>query len=319
MARSEAIYGVLFALPWLLGFCIFTLWPITFSITLSFSDWDPYDPVLHRKWVGLDNYIRAFTADPLIWKSLYNTFVYAIFAVPLGLMTSLALALLLNTKVHGIAFFRALFYIPSVVGGVATAILWAYIFNPIFGPINGVLRGLNHFFDTFHVGAATPLAWITLPEPYWIADPHWAKPALIIMHLWAAGGAGMLIFLAGLQGVPDQLYEVAELDGAGRLRKFWNVTIPMITPTIYFNLIMGMIGALQVFMQAYVMTPMGKGGTDYSLLFYVLYLYQKAFIEYEMGYASAMAWILFVIILSLTMLVVRSSAAWVYYESEKGG
>jgi multiple sugar transport system permease protein len=156
---------------------------------------------------------------------------------------------------------------------------------------------------------------LRLPEPMWLADPHWMKVAIIIINLWGAGGAGMLIFLAGLQGVPEQLYEVAELDGAGKLRKFWNVTLPMITPTIYFNLVMGIIGALQCFMQAYVLTQ-GMGGTDKALLFYVLYIYQKAFIEYDMGYASALAWILFVIILTLTLAVVKSSKAWLYYEGD---
>jgi multiple sugar transport system permease protein len=312
MARSEAAYGFAFALPWILGFLIFTLWPIYFSVVLSFSEWDPYDPVTHRTFVGVRNFVHAFTADPLVWKSLYNTFFYAIFAVPLGLATSLGLALLLNQKLKGIPLFRTLFYIPSVVGGVATSILWMYIFNPVFGPLNGAIHKLNMFFDSTGF-----LAAIDLPEPMWISDPAWMKPALILMHLWASGGAGMLIFLAGLQGVPEQLYEVAELDGAGRFRKFWNVTVPMITPTIFFNLVMGIIGALQVFMQAYILTN-GTGGTDNSLLFYVLYLYQKAFIEYDMGYAAALAWILFVIILALTLLVIKSSAAWVYYEGEKG-
>ncbi len=313
MARAEAAYGLLLASPWLLGLLIFTAWPIGFSIVLSFSEWDPYVPVEHRRYIGLENYIRAFTGDPLMWKSLYNTFYYAFFAVPLSLAASLGLALLLNQKVRGIAVFRTLFYIPSVVGGVATSILWLYIFNPVFGPINGFLRKSNAFFDGF---SWFDLSWIDLPEPMWISDAQWAKPALIVMHLWGAGGAGMLIFLAGLQGVPEELYEVAELDGAGRLRKFWNVTLPLITPTVYFNLIMGIIAALQVFMQAYVLTQGQGGGTDNSLLFYVLHLYYKAFIEYDMGYAAALAWILFVIILAFTMLVVRSSRRWVYYEGE---
>ena len=310
MARQEAFYGVLFAAPWLLGFLVFTLWPIAFSIVLSFSDWDPYDPVRHIRLTGPENFIRAFTKDEIVWKALYNTFFYALFAVPLGLMTSLGLALLLNQKVRGVALFRTLFYIPSVVGGVATSILWLYIFNPLTGPLNGFIRVLNGFFDWTRV-----LGAIDLPEPLWLSDPPYMKPALIMMHLWGAGGAGMLIFLAGLQGVPEQLYEVAELDGAGRWRKFRNVTLPMITPVILFNLIMGLIGALQVFMQAFVLTN-GNGGTDGALMFYVLYLYQKAFLEYDMGYASALAWILFVIILSLTLLVLKTGNRWTYYEGE---
>ncbi len=314
--RFEAIEGILFASPWLMGLCLFTAFPIVFSIVLSFSQWDPYEPIKTMTFIGLDNFRRALstdkiTGDPLVLKALYNTFYYAFFAVPLGICTSLGLAILLNQKIRGITVFRTTFYLPSVIAGVATVVLWTYIFNPIIGPLNGFLRAVNDFLDKTVI-----LAFINLPEPLWLGDPHWAKPAMIIMSLWGAGGAGMLIFLAGLQGVPDQLYEVAELDGAGRLRKFWNITLPMLTPTIYFNLIMGIIGALKVFMQAYIMTD-GTGGVDKALLFYVLHLYTKAFVEYEMGYASALAWILFVIILAFTLMVIRSSALWVYYEGER--
>jgi len=317
-SRRNAIEGILFASPWLLGLCLFQLFPIVFSIVLSFCEWDPYEPIQNMNFIGPDNYVRAFstdpvTGDPLVLKALYNTFYYAFFAVPLGISLSLGLALLLNQKIRGITVFRTTFYLPSIVAGVATVILWTYIFNAQFGPLNAFLRAANRFFD-----ATVVLAFINLPVPKWLADPHWSKPAMIIMALWGAGGAAMLIFLAGLQGVPDQLYEVAELDGAGRFRKFWNITLPMLTPTIYFNLIMGIIGALKVFMQAYVMTD-GKGGVDKSLLFYVLHLYNKAFVEFEMGYASALAWILFLIILAFTLLVIRSSAVWVYYEGERKG
>jgi len=314
-ARIEGLEGILFASPWLAGLCLLTAFPILFSIILSFSQWDPYEPIQKLQFVGLSNFLRAFssdevTGDPLMLKALYNSLFYAVFAVPLGLCTSLGLALLLNQPIRGITFFRTTFYLPSIISGVATVVLWTYILNPAFGPLNAFIRGANNFFDWTHL-----LSFINLPEPKWIEDPFWAKPSLIIMSLWGAGGAGMLIFLAGLQGVPEQLYEVAELDGAGRLRKFWNITLPMLTPTIYFNLIMGIIGALKVFMQAFILTN-GTGGTEKSLLFYVLHLYTKAFVEYEMGYASALAWILFVIILALTLLIIRSSASWVYYEGE---
>lgn len=315
-SRLEALEGILFASPWLVGLLAFTAFPIVFSIVLSFCDWNPYDPIEKIRFLGLGNFERAFstdpvTGDPLVLKGLYNTFYYAAFAVPLGICTSLGLALLLNQRIRGITVFRTTFYLPSIVSGVATVVLWTYIFNPVIGPLNSALRALNRFFDATGV-----LAFITLPEPLWLSDPVYTKPAMIIMALWGAGGAGMLIFLAGLQGVPDMLYEVAELDGAGRWRKFWNITLPMLTPTIYFNLVMGTIGALKVFMQAYVMTG-GTGGVDKSLLFYVLHLYNKAFVEFEMGYASALAWILFLIILAFTMLVIRSSALWVYYEGER--
>jgi len=315
-ARNEALEGLLFASPWLLGLCLFTAFPILFSIVLSFCQWDPYDAIAKMKFIGLDNFRRAFstdpvTGDPLAFKSLYNTFYYAVFAVPLSLCTSLGLALLLNQKFRGISVFRTTFYLPSIVSGVATVVLWYFIFNPVFGPLNTFLRAANRFLD-----ATVIFAFIDLPVPFWMGDPAWTKPAMIIMALWAAGGAGMLVFLAGLQGVPDQLYEAAEIDGAGRFRKFWNVTLPMLTPTIYFNLIMGVIGALKVFMQAYVMTD-GLGGVDQSLLFFVLHLYNKAFVSFEMGYASALAWILFSIILAFTLLIIRSSSAWVYYEGER--
>jgi multiple sugar transport system permease protein len=314
-ARIEGLEGILFASPWLIGLCLFTAFPILFSIILSFSEWDPYEPIEKLRFIGLGNFLRAFssdevTGDPLMRKALYNSLFYAVFAVPLGLSASLGLALLLNQPIRGITIFRTTFYLPSIISGVATVVLWMYILNPAFGPLNAFIRAANNFLDWTGV-----LAFIDLPEPKWLEDPHWAKPSLILMSLWGAGGAGMLIFLAGLQGVPDQLYEVAELDGAGRARKFWNITLPMLTPTIYFNLIMGIIGALKVFMQAFILTN-GTGGTEKSLLFYVLHLYTKAFVEYEMGYASALAWILFVIILALTLLVIRSSAAWVYYEGE---
>lgn len=316
LGRGEAFEGILFAAPWLVGLVLFQAFPILFSIVLSFCKWDPYDPISKMQFIGLGNYFRAFsvnevTGDPLVRKALYNTFYYAFFAVPLGICTSLGLALLLNQKVRGITIFRTAFYLPSIVAGVATVILWMYIFNPTFGPLNTFLRAANVLLQKSVI-----LSFIHLPVPMWMGDPHWTKPALILMTLWGAGGAGMLIFLAGLQGVPDMLYEVAELDGAGRWQKFWNITLPMLTPTIYFNLVMGVIGALKVFMQAFIMTE-GNGGVDKSLLFFVLHLYNKAFVEYEMGYASALAWILFVIILAFTLLVIRSSALWVYYEGER--
>lgn len=316
MGRLEAIEGLFFAGPWLWGLLLFTAFPIAFSILLSFCDWDPYRTLDKINFVGLANYARAFSSDPvhgdpLVTKALYNTFYFAIFSVPINLTLSLGLALLLNQKVRGITIFRTTFYLPSIVAGVATVILWMYIFNPVNGPLNAFLRWANHMLDRSVV-----FSFITLPVPQWLSDPAWAKPAMIIMRMWAAGGGGMLIFLAGLQGVPDQLYEVADLDGASRLRKFWSITLPMLTPTIYFNLIMGMIGSLQIFMQAFIMTG-GTGGVAHSLLFYVLHLYTKAFVHYEMGYASALAWILFVIILTMTMLVIRSSSVWVYYEGEK--
>lgn len=308
--RTEALWGILFASPWMIGFAVFLAFPIVFSLVLSFSTWDPYDHVSQRVFVGFDNYVRAMTKDPLVWIALRKTFTYAAITVPFMLGGALALALLLNREVRGIRFFRTMFYVPNVVGGVATALMWVYIFNPVYGPLNGFLAIVNDTLDT------TPLAFINLPEPNWLNDPSWAMPGMIIMMLWGLGGGAMIIFLAGLQGIPQHLYEAAELDGAGRLRQFWNVTLPMLSPTIFFNLIMGIIGSLQVFMQAYVLQ--GKeGGTEHQLLFFVLYLYKKAFLDYEFGYAAALAWILFAIIMAFTLLILRSSAVWVYYEGER--
>ncbi len=307
--RIESAWGVFFATPWILGFCLFLAFPIVFSLVLSFSAWDPYDPVGQRTFIGLDNYTRA-AADPLVWLALRKSLGYALVAVPVTLCCALGLALLLHRPMKGIGVFRTLFYLPNVVGGVATIIMWRFIFNPVFGPLNGAVRIVNDFL------AATPLAFVQLPEPQWLQDPNWALPSMFIMMLWGTGGAAMLIFLAGLQNVPRQLYEAADLDGAGRLRKFWNITLPMLSPTIFFNLIMGMIGALQIFTQALLLSGT-DGGAQNQLLFFVLYLYRKAFLDYEFGYAAALAWILFAVIMGFTLIVIRSSSLWVYYEGER--
>ncbi len=310
MRRVEALWGLFFATPWFIGFTCFLGFPFLFSIVLSFSAWDPYEPISQRKFIGFSNYIHALTRDDLMWIALKNTFTYACIAVPVTLCGSLALAMLLNQRVRGIGLFRTLFYMPNVVGGVATVIMWVYIFNPHFGPLNTFLAAVNKLLDK------TFLAFITLPEPQWLQNPDYAMPALVLMMLWATGGGGMLVFLAGLQGIPEQLYEAAEIDGAGRLRKFWNVTIPMLTPTIFFNLVLGVIAALQVFTQAFILVGR-EGGPNHQLLFYVMHLYNKAFIEYNFGYGAALAWILFAIIMVFTLLIIRSSALWVYYEGER--
>ncbi|NIA14024.1 MAG: ABC transporter permease subunit [Nitrospiraceae bacterium] len=315
------LQGYLFIAPWLLGFFAFVAGPMLFSVLLGFYQWNgitPFD-ASHASFVGLDNYGRMFRHDPLFWKSLWNTLYYAGFSVPLGICVSLLLAVLLNVKVRGIAFFRTAYYIPHVVGGVATIMMWSWVFNPDFGGLNLILHktgivalgqwaidtvpGVKTFLDNHNI------AW----PPLWLADAFWAKPAIIIMSIWGAG-AGMLIYLAGLNAIPKHLYEVAEIDGAGRVRQFFAITIPMLTPTIFFHLVMNIIGSFQVFSQAYLMTG---GGPDNATLFYVLYLYQKAFQHFEMGYASALAWVLFAIIMMLTLLVIRSSRLWVYYEGEK--
>ena len=291
--RKEALIFYILISPWLIGFLTFVLGPMAASFGFSLTRWDMLTPA---KYVGFYNYSKALFNDSLFWQALKVTLLYSLFSVPLSLIVSLGVALLLNQAVRGLALFRTLFYLPSVVSGVAVMVLWMFVFNPQIGLIN------------------TVLGYFGIQGPGWIFDPKWALPSLVIMSLWGAIGGKMIIWLAGLNGIPNSLYEAAELDGAGALRKFWHITVPMLTPTIFFNLVMSIIGALQTFGEAYVMT---KGGPMNSTLFYNYYLFVKAFEHFEMGYASALAWYLFIIIMLFTLLVVRSSAAWVYYEGEK--
>ena len=303
--RGETLKGYLFASPWLIGFFGLALGPMIVSFGLSFLEWKGINAE-NIRWVGLGNYAEA-CRDPDVLTALWNTAFYSFLSVPLVLMVALGLAMLLNQELRGIALFRTIFYMPSVIGGVATIMMWTWVFNPDYGLLNGALRWVLGVLGSVGVPG---LAGAELPR--WLMDDQWAKPSLILMHLWGAGGA-MLIFLAALQNVPDSLYEAADLDGAGRWRKFVHITVPQISPAIFFNLIMGMIGSFQVFAQAFLMT---NGGPNKATLFYVLYLYNKAFQDFELGYASALAWILFVIIMFFTLLVVRSSKMWVYYEGE---
>ena len=288
LRRKEVIMGYVFASPWLIGFSIFTVYAFISVIYYSFTDFNAFT---HPNYIGLSNYMELFNHDDLFPISLYNTAYYACFSVPLGIITAFLLAELLNQKVRGLAFFRTIFYLPSVVPSVASSVLWLWILNPNFGL-------LNIFLSILH-----------LPTPLWLGSTEWAKPALILMSLWGVGGT-MIIFLAGLQDVPQELYESAELDGAGIMAKFMYITIPMMTPTLLYTLIMGIIGSFQVFTQAFIMT---QGGPANSTLFYVLYLYRNAFQYFKMGYASAQALILLVIILILTVIVLSTSSKWVYY------
>lgn len=304
--------GWLFATPWLIGVIVFMLLAMVGSIALSMVEWDGV-ALSGMTWVGLENFRRILTLDPDhvdrdFWLSLENSLVYAIFAVPLGLLSSLTLALLLNQALRGISFFRTLYYMPHVLGGVATIMIWRWIYHPEFGLLNSMIRGVYGFVAAVGVEQAT--AW---PVPAWLYSATWAKPSMLIMSLWGAGGA-MLIFLAALQNVPEHLYEAARIDGAGRTRCFWHITLPQISPAMFFNLVMGIIGTLQIFHQAYLLEAPGQRK---SLLFYVLYLYRRAFEHYEMGYASALAWILFVIIMLLTAFVLITGRYWVYYEGER--
>lgn len=246
------------------------------------------------KWIAFGNYGRLLH-DPLFWRSLYNTLYYTIISVPVSTVLAIAVALLLNMKVHGQSIYRTIFYLPSVVPIVASSVLWLWLFNPSFGLINSFLRAVG------------------LPAPGWLFSQLWVKPSLIIMGLWGLG-APIVIYLAALQGVPQELYEAAELEGCGRWRRIWHITVPMISPVILFNVIMGLINSFQYFTQAYVMT---QGGPDNASLFYAVYLYRQAFQYLNFGYASAMAWLLFIVILAATVLVFRSSAKWVYYGGDR--
>jgi len=290
--RRETLTFYLLISPWLIGFLWFVIGPMIISFWMSLHRWDLLtDPI----WIGFDNYVRAFTNDPLFFQALRVTFTFAFVSVPLGLMVSLIVALLLNQIKRGLRIFRTIYYIPVVVSGVAVMVLWMFIFNPQVGLINQFL------------------AIFGIDGPGWIFDDRWALPSLIIMSLWNIGGT-VIIWLAGLMGVSESLYEAAELDGANRLQKFWFVTVPSISPTIFFNLIMGIIGALQAFGQAFVMTG---GGPRNSTLLFNFYLWRHAFSDFRMGYASALAWVLFVIIMIFTLITFKSSSFWVHYESER--
>ncbi len=289
LSRREAIWAYILIAPWIVGFLVFTLGPMVASMAFAVSDYQIAKPLV---FVGLKNFVEMFFSDYRFWHSLGVTLTYAVAAIPMGLVFGLLLALLLNTKVPGIAFWRTAYYMPSVVSGVAVAVLWSYLFNPRFGIINWVL------------GMAG------IQGPGWLASPTWALPALILMSLWGVGG-GMIIYLAGLQGIPTALYEAAQIDGANQIQSFFKITLPLITPVLFYNLVTGLIGTFQIFTQVYVMTA---GGPAESTLFYNLYLYNNAFRYHRMGYASAMAWVLFLIVMVLTLLVFRSSALWVYYE-----
>lgn len=277
-----------FTSPWFLGFLFLALGPMIASIILSFAKWNIITP---PKWVGLANY-KELLKDPLFWKSLTVTSIFVFGSVGLKLFASLLVAMLLNQKVKVIGLFRTIFYLPTVLPIVASSMLWMWILFP---------QGLLNFFVTR----------LGLPPQNWLTNENLALPSLILMSLWGFGRS-MIIFLAGLQGIPQYLYEAAHIDGAGPWSRFWHVTVPMLSPVIFFNLVMGIIGSFQIFTPGYLITD---GGPHNATLFYVLYLFRNAFEYFNMGYASALAWVLFFIIMAFTLLIVKSSALWVYYEA----
>jgi multiple sugar transport system permease protein len=290
LERRRLGVGLLFCAPWLVGLSVFLIYPLLAAFYYSLCD---YSVLLPPVFVGFDNYAELFR-DKLFWKGLWNTTFFAIGSVGLSVMTALTLALLLNTKVKGLTFYRTVFFLPSLMPLVAGSILWFVMYKGEGGVIN------------------TLLGEIGITGPAWLEDPTWAKPALIFMASWGAGNA-MVIFLAGLQDVPTSLYEASIIDGANWLQRLLHVTIPMISPVIYFNVVMGVIGAFQAFAQALIMTD-STGKPEQATLFYVLQLYNVGFQDLRMGYASAMAWVLFVIILLLTYAATQLSKRWVTYD-----
>ena len=282
----------LFVSPWLIGFALFTVGPMASSVYVSLTSWDLITP---PKFVGLANYTEALQ-DPRVGQALKVTLLYALISVPLQSALAFLVALLLNSDVPGMRVFRTVWYLPSLVSGVAQMVLFLWVFNPQYGLMNDVLARFG------------------IQGPGWFNDASWALPTVILMSLWTVGGA-MVIYLAGLKDVPPNLYEAAALDGAGPVRQFWHVTLPQMSPIILFNALTGIIGSLQIFTQGFI----ANGGPKDSLLFFVYYLYDNAFQNFRMGYASALAWILFVVILALTLVTARGSAFAVYYESDLSG
>lgn len=297
----EAIVGWLFAAPWIIGFLVFTAGPMVFSLYASFTEYSITTP---PQWVGIENYQTLFN-DPFFYTSLYNTFWMVLVKLPIVVIVSIAIALLLNMDLPGGKFFRTVFYLPNVLAGVAAVFLWKWILMP-----DGILN--------------RALAIFGIEGPGWFVDAQWTKPGLVVMGMWWIGG-NILIYLAGLKGIPQSLYEAAEIDGATGWAKTWHITLPLLSPTIFFQVVTGIIGTFQIFSTAFILTSGGGqdvalGGPGQSLLFYVLYLYNRAFgrigVGFQMGYASAMAWVLFAIILVITLLQLWLARRWVYYETE---
>ncbi|MEJ7838701.1 MAG: sugar ABC transporter permease [Thermomicrobiales bacterium] len=291
LQRRNAMYGYIAILPWFLGFLIFTAGPMIYSGYLTFTDWELLTP---PEWIGLENY-RDLLDDPAVRTALQNTFIYTIFSVPLQLLVAFGVALLLNLNIRGKNIYRALAFLPSQMPAVATAMLWFFIFSPTQGLANAAIGVFG------------------IPPQTWLWDIGLVKPALIAIAIWAFGGA-MIIFLAGLQDIPQSLYEAAEIDGAGTMSKMWNITIPLLTPTIFFNLVIGLIAAIQVFTPVYLMTGGGPGNSSTMM---GLLIYQEGFEEYNMGYASLLAWVLFMIVIVLTIIQFTIARKWVYYEGDR--
>lgn len=286
----ENVYGYLFLAPWLIGFFGLFLGPALASLRFSFTQYDVLSPA---KWIGFGNYVKMFTDDRLFYTSLARTLYFTVLAVPLGVLGSMILAILLNMKVKGTVIFRTLFFMPSLVPLVSAVVLWLWLLNPDWGIVNNALRNIG------------------IKPPAWFADRNWALPSLVMVGLWGGiGGTRMIIFLAGLQGIPEEMYDAAAIDGANAWNRIRHVTIPLLSPTIFFNTVLAIIGALQTFEGAFVAT---EGGPAYATWFFGLHIYKHAFDYWNMGYASALAWFFAVVIVSLTILQQRLSTRWVFY------
>ena len=288
--KQQAIFGIIFMMPWFIGFLIFGLYPMIMSVYYSLCR---YDVLRIPQFIGFGNYQKLIFEDPYFWTSISNTLIYTVLRVPLCIIGSLLLAVLVNNAVRGVKFFRTIYFIPSIVTGVVLSVVWLWMFNPQFGLINSFL------------------AYMGIPGPLWLLDPNWSKPSMVLMSVWSIGGGRMLVFLAALQGIPKHLYEAVDIDGGGWWAKFRNVTVPMLSPVIFLWSVLEIIFSLQVFVEAYIMT---QGGPLNSTMFYNLYLYNKAFNDFEMGYASALAWLLLIISLIITVIQFRISKRWVHYD-----
>lgn len=290
--KGSSLSGWLFASPWIIGLLAFYAFPLFASIYFSFTSYSILQP---GEFIGFKNYTNLFS-DGLFWKSIYNTVYFAVYFVPLSIIIGVALAMMLNINVKGMGIYRTIFFLPTLVPHVALAVLWMWLLNPGFGLLNSVLD------------------MIGISGPSWLGSVTWSKPSLILMSLWGIGQP-VIIYLAGLGDIPQEFYEAAEVDGASWLQKTFRVTLPLLTPVIFFNLVMGVIGAFQQFTLPYTLTQ-GQGTPANSLTFYVMYLYDNAFKYFKMGYGSAMAWILFVIIMVLTALIFGTSKRWVHYQGK---
>ena len=287
----ENVYGYLFILPWIIGMLCFTLGPMVFSFITSFADYN----MLKIDFIGTGNYTFMLTKDPLFWKSFKNTLVYALMNIPLVTVGGVIVAVILNKSIFGLRTFRTIYYLPSIMVGVGTYFLWMLLLDPANGMVN------------------TILGFIGIKGPAWLTDPNWTKPAIVLMHLWGLGGQ-MLLYLARLQSIPQDYYEAAALDGATGFKKFTKITVPLLSPIIFYNLTIGIIGAFQVFQEGYIFSGDGSGKPAGSLLFYNLHVWHQAFKNYDTGYANAMCWFLFVLIMILTLINQKVSKKWVYYE-----